>query len=123
VAPDAQNTKRAGDLQLEDLKKVDKRVLEKAKMSEAEYQKFLKAYQEMRKRTASEPRGREDLAAPQRGGSLPSQGVRQVDGGAAERPGHLSRSGTALPPLEFREAQNEFTRKLSELTRSPEPKK
>src|SRR5262249_53296521 len=60
-AADPRFQKKAGELQLEDFKKkVTKEVLQKANMSEAEYQKFLKAYEEMlRKQKDASPKPNE----------------------------------------------------------------
>src|SRR5207302_1586822 len=72
--------KRAGELQLEDIKKkVNKDVLKQLNMSEEDFQKFVKAYDEMLKRKQPPGAEKENLTGPQRGNrSLPNQNVRAV---------------------------------------------
>jgi collagen type III alpha len=116
--------KRAGALQLEDLKKkVNKDVLKKANMTPEEYQQFLKAYQEMLKRKESEVGNEEKLTDPKAGsrglGSMKSRAGAAPKGKADD----LQHGDTSLPPPEFREGYPEFTRKLSELERTREGQK
>jgi len=115
--PDERFAKKAGDLQLEDIKKkINKDVLKRLNMTDAEFQSFAKAYEEMRKRTAPSPQTKEKLATPLQGNApLPNQGVRKIDAGAVKKTPNLERSGPALPPPEFREAYEEFSRLLSEM--------
>jgi hypothetical protein len=115
---------RAGELQLESIKKhISKDVLKRANMTEAEYQKFLKAYEDLLKRQASTPAMPDKLMAPLKGptGALPNRGVRIAQPGVQVKPGTVERGGPTVPPPEFREAQNEFSRRLSELERLRNP--
>ncbi len=114
---DEKSRRRAGDLQLEDLKKVTPEILKKANMTEEEYRKFLEAYQ--RRQQQKNAAGDEKLVGPQRGpakGPLTGDRLRQVEQPRGQG-GNLNQSGAALPPPEFREAQNDFTRKLNEASR------
>ncbi len=114
---------KAGELQLENFKKkVTKDVLKKANMTEEEYQKFLRAYEEMLKRKRSEPAAKDEkLADPKnRGGNLNNIGARRFD--PKGKDDKVQRSGAALPPPEYREAYKEFTEKLSGLERSGDKK-
>jgi len=65
---------------------------------------------------------KDDVVAPQRGGALPSQGVRQVQPGAPKKTDNLQRGGAGLAPPEFREAHMKFTRELFERERTREKK-
>jgi collagen type III alpha len=123
-AANAKYQKRAGALQLEDLKKkVNKDVLKKANMTPEEYQQFLKAYQEMLKRKESEVGNEEKLTDPKAG----SRGLGSMKSRAGAAPkgktDDLQHGDTSLPPPEFREGYPEFTRKLSELERTREGQK
>ena len=116
--------KRAGELQLDDLKKkVNKDVLKKANMTEEEYQQFLKAYQEMQKRKESDAGNEEKLTDPK----AASPGLRSLKsrsaGTSKGKPDDLQHGGASLPPPEYREAYQEFTRKLSDLERTRETQK
>lgn len=110
------NYKKAGSMQLEDLKKqITPEVLKKANMTEAEYQEFLKAYQEMLKRKTPQPKDDDKLPDPRRGrGNLSNQAARRVEPGAKGKADKLQQSGAAFAPPEFRERYYEFTQKLSE---------
>jgi hypothetical protein len=121
---DAQFQKRAGALQLDDLKKkVNKNVLKKANMTEEEYQQFLKAYQKMLQRKQAEPGGEEKLTDPK----AASRGLRSMKSRASSngkgKADDVSHGDTSLAPPEFREAYQEFTRKLSSLERAREVQK
>ena len=111
-------------MQLEEFKKrVNKDVLKKANMTEEEYRQFLKAYEEMLRRKGPAAQEKEKLTAPQRGGGdLSNQNARRVVPGASGKAGDLLRGGPAVPPPEFRDAANEFSRKLSELERARQKK-
>lgn len=114
---------RAGELQLENFKKkVTKDVLKKANMTEEEYQKFLRAYEEMLKRKQSEPAAKDEkLADPKtRGSDLGNLGPRRLDPNGKDD--KVQRGGVALPPPEYREAYKEFTEKLSGLERAGDKK-
>jgi hypothetical protein len=62
--------------------------------------------------------------APKTGNRTGSSGgsVRKVQGGVPDKAGTSLRGGPALAPLEYRPAQKEFSRKVSELKRSQESK-
>jgi hypothetical protein len=122
VAPDPRHQKRAGVLQLEDIKKkVTPDVLKKANMTEDEYRQFLKAYEEMLKRRHADNVGQEKLTDPKSvGGSLSNRASHRVQGDGKSE--DIQQGGVALPPPEFREAYNEFTQKRNALERSKEKK-
>ena len=115
---------KASSLQLDDLKKrVNKDVLRKANMTEADFQKFLKAYEDLIKRQQAVRPEREKLDAPQKGGAaLPSQNVRRVEAGVKAKVDKTDRLGPIQPPPELVEPQKEFSRRLSDLERTPENK-
>lgn len=122
-AADPRFQKKAGELQLEDFKKkVTKEVLQKANMTEAEYQKFLKAYEEMlRKQKDAPPKTNEKLADPKRkGGTLPNQGARRVKG--EQDKNAMQGSGPGTAPPEYLEAYRAFTEKLSNIDRGRDKK-
>lgn len=123
TAPDVRFGQKAGALQLEDFKKrVNKDVLQKANMTEAEYREFLKAYEEMLKRKQQTPAGPEEklLDPKNRGGNLQSIGAKQVKTKGTDD--KTEGRGIPLPPREVRDAYKEFTEKLSTLERSPDKK-
>jgi hypothetical protein len=122
--PDQRYLKKAGELQLENIKKkVNKDVLKRLNMTDEEYQQFLKAYEAMLKRQAPPTAEKEDAVTPFRGNrDQQNQGVRKVEPGAQTKTGNLDRLGPTLAPPEFREAYKEFSRRLSELERSREKK-
>jgi hypothetical protein len=114
---DKEAARRAGSLQLDDIrKKVTKDVLKKANMTEEEYQRFLQAREALLKQQPPQPTEKEKLAAPSRGGTtgLPSQGVRRVEPGKTDGAVPLERLDAAPAPPEFRESYREFSRMLSE---------
>lgn len=119
-----EHLKKAGALQLEDFKKrVTKDVLKEAKMSDEDFQKFLKDYEAMLRRQGALDRNPEKIGAPLRGGgNLPNQKAQRVVPGTQVNPGQLQRGGQALPPPEFREVHKEFSRRLSELEKLREKK-
>jgi hypothetical protein len=108
---------RLTEMQLENFRKrVNKDILKQANMSEEDFQKFLKAYRAYLEKGA-ETSPKEHLAAPHTGNlTAPNQGVRQIDLGTKAKTGTAERTGPALPPPEFREAQKEFSRRLSEIS-------
>ena len=115
ITPDAEFRRKLGSLQIdniEDLKKrITKEVREKAGVSPAEWQQFLKnaaEYQRYLERHRPAPRAD---AETRTGGTskIAGQGVRAVE----STPGATQSSieGAAVsPPLEFRDAQRDFTR-------------
>jgi collagen type III alpha len=117
MAPNLAYRRRAGELQLEDIKKkINKDVLKQLNMTEADFQKFVKAYEAMLKRKQPASVEKDNLIGPQRGNrSLPNQNVRQVDPRQQAKDGNLQRLDPSLAPPELREAYREFSRKISEL--------
>jgi hypothetical protein len=113
-----ENAKRLpAELQLDDFrKKVNKDILKKANMSEEDFQKFLKAYKAYLQKQGVENSKEEELAAPHLGSmAAPNQQLRQIDASVKVKSGDPERTGPALPPPQFREAQKEFSRRLSNL--------
>ena len=114
---------KAGDLVLDDLKKkVTDDILKKANMTREEYEKFLKAYEAMLK--SKQPAGGkpDDVIAPQKGWTTePNRGVHKVDTGVKADSNAL-RTGSALPPPEFRDAYIEFSKRLSDMEQKREKK-
>jgi hypothetical protein len=104
---------RPGALQLDDFKKrIDRKVLDDARMTEEEYRKFLRDYEEALRRRKEAPRAEALPPAQQPGGPLPSfagGGGKSGDG----RPGDVGSDTRALPPAPYRDAYNKFTRELS----------
>jgi hypothetical protein len=108
---------RPSMLQLEEFKKlVDKKVLKDAKLSEAEYQRFLKAYEEA-------ARHQKDFKVPdQPSDSGPRISLPSVSGSSKppdSSTDDLRGDGRALPPPAYRDAYREFTKQFS---RPPEKK-
>jgi hypothetical protein len=94
-------------------KKVDKDVLKDMKMSEEDYRRFLKAYEEMVERQgAGKPAADED-PAPGGASSLPSTGSKRERPGAKGAANDGGTGGAALPPPPYRDAYREFTKKLA----------
>jgi collagen type III alpha len=122
---DAAARKRAADLQLEDLRKrVNKDVLKEAKMSEKEFDDFLKAYKEMLNRKAKTPVEAEKPADPLQGDrrGRPNVGARRVEAVGPQKAGNAQRFGNIGPPPEFAEPYQEFSKKLSDMEREPAKK-
>jgi len=124
--PDSRNAARAGELQLEEFrKKVDRKMLEELKMTEAEYAEFLRNYEAMVQRqksaaAAAEKADRERGAKA--GGSAANSGAKRVQGGT-DKPGDLNRAGAALAPPEMREGYKGFTEDVSKSGTTPKDKK
>ena len=106
----------AGDLLLDKVKKsVNDDVLKEANMSPAEYEQFLKAYQNMLKSEQAKVGENEKLPAPNKGGAAqPNRGLHKVETNADAKISAES-SGPALAPAEFRDAYSKFSRRLSEM--------
>src|SRR5262249_28429229 len=112
-----------GNLQLEDLKKINPDLLKRANMTPEEFEKFKKAYADLLKREAARPSEKEALANPLKDNRrLPNQRVRQADTGLGTKPDTVDGLAPASPPPEFREAYQEFSRRLSEKERTKEQK-
>jgi hypothetical protein len=115
--------KQAGDLVLDKIKKnVTDDVLKEAKMTPDEYKKFLEAYENMRKKDRLKSADKENLPAPNKGGAAQlNRGLHKVDT-IADPKISAERGGPALAPLEFRDAQSKFSRRLAEMGANPEKK-
>jgi hypothetical protein len=111
--PSPPEASRAATLQLEDFKKrVDKNILKDAKMSEEEYRKFLRAYEEALRRHKERAERPEQLPEAQPTAPLRSFTTRRdkrTDAGS----GDLEGENRALPPAPYRDAYEKFTRQLS----------
>ncbi len=109
--PSAPESHRPGVFQLDDLRKrVNKDVLEKAHMTEEEYRKFLKEYEEALKQYRPKPRT-EPPAGPQPVEHLPSIGGKAVKPGGGTD--DLGSDAKALPPAPYRDAYRKFTEQFS----------
>jgi hypothetical protein len=105
---------RASVEQLERFKKkVDKDVLKDLKMSEEDYRRFLKAYEEMARREAAEKPSPDEGAAPGAPSALPSTGSRRVRPDGAKPGTDVGAGGRALPPPPYRDAYRKFTEKIA----------
>jgi hypothetical protein len=118
---------KAGDLQLEDLRKrlkEDKDALKRLKWTDEDVDNFIKSYKEAQKRKHATAHVKDDLVAPKAGNRVgpSSGGVRKVNGAVQDKADTILRGGPALAPVEYRPAQQEFSRKVSELKRSQESK-
>ncbi|HLJ95140.1 MAG TPA: DUF4175 family protein [Gemmataceae bacterium] len=124
ASPNAAFEKRAGEMQLDDIKKrINKDVLNQLNMTQEDFDKFAKAYAEMLKRKQPSAPDKETLATPQRGNrTSPNQNLRRVDPREQSKDGKMQRLGPGAAPLEFRDAYREFSRKISELEQ-PKDKK
>jgi hypothetical protein len=112
--PQAPRPHRAGVMQLEDLRKgVDKDLLKDLNMSEEEFRKFLKDYEDLLKRPRPRPGADEKLPPSQRGGALPSMGGRRIQPSGTGRPEDLRYDGRAKPPPGYQDAYNELLRRQS----------
>lgn len=113
LTPEEMFARRMGSLQLENLdelkKRVTPKVLEDAKVSEAEWQRFLdnaRQYQELMKRIKS----RDDARFLRGGaGQMKAQGPRSLENNGAVR--DPLTGGQSIAPPEFQEAERAFTRK------------
>jgi hypothetical protein len=112
------STHRPSMLQLEEFKKkVDKKVLEDAKLSEEDYRRFLKAYEEAARRQKDTPRADRP---PEATTPTPLPSMRgQARDPTVRTPDDLRGEGRALPPPAYRDAYREFTKQFS---RPPEKK-
>jgi hypothetical protein len=115
---DKPGTHRPSMLQLEEFKKlVDSKVLKDAKLTEEEYQRFLKAYEEAASHQKDVKRPDKPIE-PMPGVRLPSIKGSSTDP-VNRSPDDLRGDGRALPPPAYRDAYREFTREFS---RPPEKK-
>lgn len=120
---DARHQQRGGSLQLDDFKKVDKKMLDELGWTPEQLANYRKAYEELVKRRQAEARSaaEERPQGPQRGGQLnnvPVQQVKPSTGGPVE-----GRSlGRGQPPPGYQDAAREFSRRLNALDEVPEKK-
>ena len=108
---------------MEDIKKrINKDVLKRLNMTDEEFQRLVKAYEQTHPQNTSPVAPGDKLAAPTHDKALiNSQKVRKVDPGE-NKAGNLQRGAKPLPPPEFRDAEREFKRLISELPQT-QPKK
>ena len=120
----AKYQKKAGELQLEDIRKrVNADVLKRANMTEAEFQEFLKAKEDMLKKSPPPSSGKVDLVGPQKGNrGMRNQKIRRVEPGSTKPADKSDSIGPLEAPPEFREAYREFTRQMNEGRRANEQK-
>jgi hypothetical protein len=107
-------SQRATETQLEDFKKkLDKKMLERLKMTEEARQKFLRDYADLIKRDQAVAEKPEVVPPAQQGGSVPTSVGRKPTGPAAGSTGDTAGPSRGLPPPGFRPDYEEFTRLLS----------
>jgi len=103
--------RKAGDLQLEEFKKkVDRKLLEKVNMTEAEYQEFLKAYEKMLKqqKEAEKPGADDKARGSKAGGSNANSSAKKVDNTQKSGP-QTDRGTRGQAPPEYRDQYKDFT--------------
>jgi hypothetical protein len=111
--PSKPEDSRAAMLQLEEFKKkVDKNILKDAKMSEEDYKKFLRAYEERVRRLQEQAHKEQDPAA-QPGTALPSFGSREKKP-TDTTSGDVESDDRGLPPGPYRDPYKEFTKQMSQ---------
>jgi hypothetical protein len=98
-------------------------MLEKAKITQKEYDDFLKAYKDKLDREAAEKNKPDKLVDPRRqGGSLSNRSSRQVQS-TDKKEDKLPHAGKAEAPPGFGDAYKEFTEETAKSRTSPEKKK
>lgn len=109
---DADFQRKAGELQLENWKKlITPEMMKENKWTKEQIEAFFKAKQEALKRQQELARERENPTTPKGASNLRPQGPREVKGtGAGSTP--LQGSGPAQPPPPLREGIKKFTEKL-----------
>jgi len=113
--PNEKYLREAGELQLETFKKkVDRKVLEQLKMTEEEYEKFLRAYQDLITRSKDMPKTEpnDKVRGGNQGGSAANQKAKKADSGPKTGP-KTDRGGRGAAPPEFRDQYKEFTEEQS----------
>jgi hypothetical protein len=121
--PNEQFLREAGEMQLEQFrKKVDRKVLEQLRMTEEEYQQFLKSYQDLVKRSkdAPKPDAADKVRGAGQGGSAANTAARKVEAGPKTGP-KTDRGGRGVAPPEFRDQYREFTEEQSKQSKSGKP--
>lgn len=117
-AADPRYARRAGVLQLEDLKKVTPKLAKKAGLSEKELEEFLRKYPDYFKRQNDV--GPDKLTNPKAaGGPLANRGVRQVTPRDDIRDFGPQHGTPGSAPAEYRDIYREFSKKLSDMDRAP----
>ncbi len=107
---------RPSMLQLEEFrKKVDADVLKEANMSREQFEKFLKDYADLARRTGSANNDPEVIPDPRReGGMLPNLTSKPTASKQPGREGAMKNEGRSQPPPEYREAYLEFLDRLKQ---------
>lgn len=110
---DPEHARKVAELQLEEFrKKVNKKVLDDAKISRDDFERFLRGWVEMKRKQGLLPQDDEKLPGPQRGGALPSVGASKVTAGN-DRGADIKAGGRGKAPPGFQDIVNKFTRDLS----------
>ncbi|HEV3444137.1 MAG TPA: hypothetical protein VG099_05800, partial [Gemmataceae bacterium] len=113
--------KKAGDLTLP--KKIDKDTLKQLNMTDEDYQKFRKAYEDMLKRKTATPEEKEKLVDPMKGNrTMPNQGPRLVGPSEKKVTDKLDKGGPGVAPRQFRDQFNKFSRNIGEMGQNSEKK-
>jgi collagen type III alpha len=108
--PDADNARKAGDLQLENIKKL----IEEIKKNPQERDKILaQAGMSRQQFDELEKKVEEKLAAPQQGGALPTTGVRKAETGSG-KPNDVKAGNRGQPPPGYVDPAREFSKKLAD---------
>jgi hypothetical protein len=116
AAANADNKRKANELQLEELmKKITPEMLKERNWTEEDLQRWHNAMKDMIKR--EHKADMEKLAKPQSGNARLPGGFRQGEKGTGESP-DLQNIGKTAPPPEIRNAYQEFTQELSKLKRA-----
>src|SRR5439155_22008838 len=106
-APSAAHASKAGELQLEDFKKVDKKLLDELKMTQEEWDAFQKAYVERLKQKTVPAAGDRQRGAGS-GKSAANAGARRVQT-SSDKQNPLERGSVIQPPSEYRDGYRGFT--------------
>lgn len=104
---------RAGSLSLSDLKNVDKKVLEEAKLTPEDLEKIRKAREEWEKNRQATDKPRDNVVGPSTGGNLPNVGSGNPTPGGTVKPGDLPGGGRPQPPPAYRDPVKEFNKLIS----------
>lgn len=116
-APNAAHAAKSGELQLEDFKKVDKKLLDDMKMTQEEWDAFQKAYAERLKQKTT-PGAGDRLRGDATGKSAANRGAREIKSGS-DKPNPLERGSVIQPPAEYRDGYRGFTEDLSKSSQAP----
>jgi hypothetical protein len=110
--PSKPNAHRAAQMQLEDfLKKVDKKILKDAGVSEEAWRKYVES---RRKQLARPQPGRPDTpAGPQQSTRLPSMGGRTISSAPSGQDNSVVAPDRGQPLPAYRDAAREFTRQMT----------